>query len=403
MPSGIKCLHIPRKSMVSHFGVLINTGTRDEKNDEGGCAHLVEHSLFKGTTLHSGNFISKSLDKLGADVNAYTTKEETCFHASFMSEFYPKIMSIFADMLFNSKFPTKEINNEINVIREEILSCEDSSSEKIFDDFEGLLYKHHDLGKNILGTVKQIDKYVDNPVVPQTFYKNNYLNEEIVLWTDGDISEKKFKTLCGKYFGDSPFKSGKHERNHPKEYNKFYVTIQRDDIQSNVIMGGGAFSYFDDDKIPFTLLNHVLGNDGMSSYLNKNIREKRGLVYVVESNYTAYADMGTFNIFFESEKRNTQKVIDLIEKILDKCKQEKISDGELKTAKQQLKGTIAVASDIRLNDVISAAKSLVTFDKVEDLPTIFQKIEKITADDMLKVANVVFDDANMSTLIYNPR
>lgn len=401
--NGLRVLHIQHNSPVSHFGILINTGTRDELQNENGCAHLVEHSLFKGTSNRSAKSLALGLDNIGADINAYTTKEDTCVHVSFLSEYYPRIMDIFADMLFYSTFPEKEICKEINVIKEEIMSCFDSPSEVIYDDFENFLFTGHSLGRNILGTAQTLDVFANNLDIVRNFFSNNYLNNEIVLWSDGNLSEKKFMSLCDKYFGNSPLKTHSRERQHVTPYVGFDKVVDRDDVQCNVVMGGRAFSSYEKGRDAFTLLNHILGSDAISSRLNDKVREKRGLVYQIESSYTPYCDTGIFSIFYECEYDAQEKVNSIIRRELNKLKDNRMGSLQLGIAKKRLKGYIAVAADSRLNDAISSAKSLSVFNKVDDLKTVFRRIDAITEDDMLEVANVVFDENNLSQLIYRPQ
>ena len=401
-PSGMHFLHIYNDSPVSHFGILINTGTRDEKDNENGCAHLVEHTIFKGTTKRSAKTISMALDHIGADVNAYTTKEDTCIHVSFLSEYYSKIMDVFSDMLFHSVFPDDGVEKEINVIKEEIMSCNDDPSDVIFDDFEDALFAGHSMGRNILGTPYSLDTFVKNIDILKSFFNNNYLNDEIVVWSNGRLSNDKFHKLCERFFGVSPLLSGKHDRIAVPQYNKFEKFIERDDSQCNVILGGRAFSCYEEERVAFTLLNHYLGNYGMSSRLNYAVREKRGLVYQIESGYNPYYDTGAFSVFYECDYQKHNEVNELIFKELNRCCNDRMKTLQLDVAKKQLKGSLAVASDSRLNDTISSAKSLLVYNKVDSLDDVFKKIDGVSADNILDVANVIFNNNNISQLIYIP-
>lgn len=403
LPSGLRFLHIANNSSVSHFGIMINAGTRDENPYENGCAHLIEHSLFKGTKNQSSKSISIAFDHIGAEINAYTTKEDTCFHFSFLSEYYPKIMKTCADMLFNSCFPEKEIVKEINVIKEEILSCLDSPAESIFDDFENNLFNGHSIGRNILGTNESLDNIIHNLNIVKGFYEENYLNNEIIIWSNGNLTDKRFRFLCEKYFGDSPLKSTQRNRTTVGKNSRFDVVEDKEIFQCNTIIGGNAYSFFDKGREAFTLLNFMLGNDGLSSQLNYQVREKYGLVYHIESSYNPYCDTGAFSIFYECEYANNERVRNIVLKELNKCKNNLLGTNKLSTAKKQLKGSLAVAADSRLNDTISSAKSLLVFNKVEPMENVFKKIDGITSEEILSVANEIFSEDNISQLVYRPQ
>ncbi|MDR2084798.1 MAG: insulinase family protein [Bacteroidales bacterium] len=400
--NNIRYIHIPTNSQISHLGILVNSGTRDENNDEFGAAHLIEHLLFKGTKTKSSRIISQKFDNIGADINAYTTKEETCFHVSFLSEYYPRMMELLSDMLFNSSFPNKEVENEINVIKEEIASYHDSPSELIFDEFEDALFENHSIGHNILGNIDSLNAFNKNQSKIPNFYSRNYSNENIIIWSSGNISEKKFNSLFLKHFGNSTLQNEGNNRTAPKPIRKFEIKKQRHDIQCHSIIGGRAFSYHDNHRVAFTLLNNYLGGQAMSAKLNYILREKYGLVYHVESSYIPYQDTGTFNIFYECDKNNHEKISSIIYKELEKCVKNKFSTGTLNTAKKQLKGNIAVLSDSKLAEILTFAKSLSSYNKIETLEQSFQKIDAITAEEVLNVANIVFDKDNLSQLTYFP-
>ena len=156
LPNGIRLVHLPSESTVSYFSWMINTGSRDEKLDEHGLAHFIEHSIFKGTNKRNASQIINRLETVGGDINAYTTKEETCIYATFLTEYYERTMELISDMVFHSSFPDKEIKKERDIIIDEINSYLDSPSEMIFDDFEDIVFHNHALGKSILGTPKQL-------------------------------------------------------------------------------------------------------------------------------------------------------------------------------------------------------------------------------------------------------
>ncbi|MDL2227793.1 insulinase family protein [Odoribacter sp. OttesenSCG-928-L07] len=400
--SNIRYLHIPLNSPISHLGILVNAGTRDELENEFGAAHLIEHLLFKGTKSKSARVVSRKFDNIGADINAYTTKEETCYHVSFLSEYYPRMMELLSDMLFNPSFIKKEVENEINVIKEEIASYYDSPSELIFDEFEDALFENHSIGHNILGNVDSLNEFNKNQSKIFDFYSKNYSNENIIIWSSGNISDKKFNSLFMKYFGNSTLQNNSNNRIAPQQIKKFNINTKRHDTQCHSIIGGRAFSYHEKQRTAFTLLNNYLGSQAMTARLNYVLREKYGLVYHVESSYIPYQDTGTFNVFFECDKNNHSKISKLVFDELKKCKENKFSNSVLNIAKQQLKGNIAVLSDSKLSETLALAKSLASYNKIESIEETFAKIDAITAEEIQEVANIIFDNNNLSQLTYFP-
>ena len=402
MDNNIRYLHFPVNSPISHLGILVNIGARDENDDEFGAAHLIEHLLFKGTKSKSAREINTKFDNIGADVNAYTTKDETCYHVSFLSEYYPRMMELLADMLFNPTFPAKETTNEINVIKEEIASYIDSPAELIFDEFEDALFEGHSIGHNILGNIDALNCFEKNQSKISNFYSKNYLNSNIIVWSSGNISDEKFLSLFSTHFGNSTLRSGTNNRIAPNTIKPFNIEVERHDVQCHSIIGGRAFSYHDSRRTAFALLNSYLGSQAMSSKLNYILREKRGLVYNVESSFTPYQDTGTFNIFFECDYSNHKKISKIIFDELKKCAENKFSTNVLSVAKQQLKGNIAVFSDSRLMETLAQAKLLLSHNKIETIEETFSKIDNITAAEIIEVANIVFDSNNLSQLTYIP-
>lgn len=396
----IRRYHRQSSSKVAHIGFLVNTGTRDEREDEHGAAHLIEHILFKGTKSKTSKELAICFDDIGADINAYTTKEDTCIYVSFLSEHYPLMMSTLADILFNSVFPPKEVRKEVEVIKEEIYSYEDMPDELIFDDFEDALFQGHSLGRNVLGTAKSLNNFARHQEKIASFFSSNYTDERIIVWSCGDIREVAFAELFEEYFGHSSLKSGDNKKISPLPLVPFNITKKRHDTQCHSLIGNRAFSYYDDKRTAFSLLNNYLGNPGMSAPLNDVLRERHGYVYEVESSYTPYSDTGTFSIYFGCEASKREKVRDLIFKELKKYRTTKLSTVKLATAKEQLKGNLAITADSNLNDTINSAKSLMLYDKIESMEEMFKKIDAITASQVLEGANIIFDESTMSELTF---
>lgn len=397
--NGIKGVHYrTNNSPVGHFGITIKAGSRDEKENEWGIAHFIEHCIFKGTEKRKPFHILSRLDAVGGELNAYTTKEETCIYGSFLTEYFDRAIELIADILFNSTFPENEIKKEKDVIIDEINSYLDSPSEQIFDDFEELIFKDHEIGRNILGSKQSLKKFNQQSII--NFIRRNYTAEHIVFSSVGDISGKKIEKLVNKYLGETTIKSKPEKRKVFNTYQSQFEKVERDTYQTHCLIGRDAYSMHDEKRRALILLNNILGGMGLNSRLNLNIREKYGLTYSIDSNYSAYSDTGVFNIYFSSEKNSYERVIKLIYKELDKLKTKKLGVNQLQQAKQQLKGHIALAQENKANLMLALGKSYLYFDKIDTNQQIFDRIDLVTAEQILEVANELFDTNQLTTLIY---
>lgn len=399
LDNGLKGIHQQIDDAdVSHFGITIKAGSRDELNDEMGLAHFIEHSIFKGTKKRKTFHILSRLDAVGGELNAYTTKEETCIYGSFLNVYYERAIELIADILFDSVFPDIELEKEKDVIIDEINSYLDNPSDQIFDDFEDLVFEGHSIGRNILGTEDSVNSFNRDSVI--RFIKRNYLAENIVFSSVGNIKLSKFSNLCYKYLNNEFNKEKLPVRNAFKSYFKKDKRLIKDTYQVHCMMGNVAYDINSDKRRGLILLNNVLGGLGLNSRLNLNIREKYGLTYSIESNYSSYSDIGLFSVYFNGEKKSTDKIIKLIKKEFRIFRDKKMGVNQLNQAKQQLKGHIALAQENRVGLMLALGKSLLYFNTVETNKEIFTKIDEITSDEIILIANEILVDDNMTTLIY---
>lgn len=399
LKNGIKGIHQTLgNSPIAHFGISIKAGSRDEKENEWGLAHYIEHCIFKGTTKRKPFHILSRLDVVGGEINAYTTKEETCIYGSFLPEYFERAVELISDILFNSTFPDNEIKKEKDVIIDEINSYLDTPSEQIFDDFEELIFKDHEIGRNILGSEASLAQFNKNSIL--TFINRNYTTQNIVFSSVGDIEAKKIERIVQKYFDHNTIANTSTTRQKFTSYTPTQRVVDKKTHQTHCLIGREAYSMYDEKRVGLVLLNNMLGGIGLNSRLNLNIREKYGLTYTIDSNYTTYSDTGLFSIYFSSEKDNYPKIIKLINKELDKFKQQKLGVNQLHQAKLQLKGHIALAQENKSNLMLALGKAYLYFDKLETNDEIFQQIEQISASDILEISNELFDQNQLTTLIY---
>jgi predicted Zn-dependent peptidase len=398
LSNGIRIIHQQVESPAAHFGIILNTGSRDELPNEQGIAHFIEHVIFKGTSKRKAYHVLSRIEDVGGEINAYTTKEETAVYATFLARYYSRSMELISDIIRNSSFPDREIEKEKEVIIEEINSYKDSPSELIFDDFDELLFDGHPIARNILGTPRLVKSFKRNDILH--FIENNYHTSEMVLSSVGNIPFARFRALAEKFFGEIPTKVRTHKRMLFTNYTPAVKRVNMDTFQNHCVLGNIAYHAQDKKRMGMVLLNSLLGGQAMNSRLNLSLRERNGMAYNVESNYTAYSDTGQFSVYFGTDKENLEKAIRLVKKEFKLVREKRLGALQLSKAKKQLIGQLAISSENRDDLMLTLGKSFLLYNKVDSLPEIYQKIENVTDSLLLEIANEVLDENAMSLLIY---
>jgi predicted Zn-dependent peptidase len=398
LKNGIRLIHQQVDSPAAHFGIILNTGSRDESVKEQGIAHFIEHVIFKGTTKRKAYHIISRIEDVGGEINAYTSKEETAVYASFLNEHYDRSMELISDIITNSTFPDKELDREKEVVLEEINSYKDSPSELIFDDFDELLFDGHPIARNILGTPKHVKSFTRDDIFK--FLRNNYHTDEMVLSSVGNIAFEKFLFLSEKYFGQVPAQLRTQKRLPFDHYVPGTRNVKRDTFQTHCVVGNIAYDAQDKKRMGMVLLNNILGGQSMNSRLNLALRERNGMAYNVESNYTAFSDTGQFNIYFGTEHENLDRALMLVNKEFRLLKNKELGTLQLAKAKKQLIGQIALSSENRDELMLTLGKSFLLYNKVDSLPEIYKKIEAITGKQLMEIANEIFNENQLSILTY---
>lgn len=399
LANGIRIIHKQKNGIeVSHCGIMINAGSRDERENEQGLAHFIEHTLFKGTKKRKAYHILSRLDAVGGELNAYTGKEETAIYASFVSNHYERAVELLADITFNSTYPAKEIEKEKDVIIDEIHSYLDSPGEQIFDDFEEQIFGNHPIGRNILGTIDSVRNFKQRDIIE--FVQRRYRTSEMVFASVGSLDFKKVIKLAEKYLGDIPASTATSERVPFVDYQPKHVEIKRHTHQIHYILGCVAYDANHDKKRGLVLLNNYLGGPGMNSRLNLNIREKHGIAYNIESSYQSFTDTGIFNIYLGTDQAMFNRSKKLLSAELKKMREQKLGTAQLHLAKQQLIGNIALAQESGASLMLAIGKSALFYEEVDSTEVIFNQVNEITASDLLEIANEIFDESQMSSLTY---
>ena len=398
LKNNIRIVFRQNNSPVTHSGVYINIGSRDEKGREEGTAHFIEHSVFKGTEHRRSYHILNRIDGVGGELNAFTTKEETCIYASSLSVHLERCLELFADILFHSTFPEKEIEKEKDVVLEEIKSYKDSPADLIYDDFEQYIFDGHPLAHNILGSPHNVKHFTQQGLLD--FMHRNYTTDRMVVSIVGNADFKRVVNLCEKYFGDYPCRQSSADRSQAPEYRRFNLAINRHTHQMHVMVGGRAPNTYDERKVAFSLLNNIVGGPAMNSRLNVAIREKHGFCYTVESQYTPLSDAGLFYIYAGIEADARDHYLDLLHRQLRQLADKPLTEAQLRAAKQQYIGQMAINNESALNEMQAIGKSYLSYDRVDTLEEMQRDIEAVSAADICDIAAEMLSPEALSVLIY---
>jgi predicted Zn-dependent peptidase len=336
LPNGLRLVHLPAGSPVSYCGFAVNAGSRDEEAGEAGLAHFVEHTLFKGTARRKAWHILNRMENVGGELDAYTTKEETFIYSVFMEEHYGRAFDLLSDLVFHSQFPQPEVEKEVEVIRDEINSYRDTPSELIFDEFENLFFEGHALGHHILGDEDSLLRFDSGS--GKSFTRRFYAPENMVFFSMGRKEFGKIVRLAEQTVGDIRFPVAERTRRPPEPVAPCTRRVNKDTHQAHVLIGGRAYGMYDEKRTSFFLLNNILGGPGMNSRLNISLREKRGLVYSIESNAISYTDTGLAGIYFGTDPKNLEKSLHLVHKTLDTLRDTKLTPTQLAAAKNKPSG-----------------------------------------------------------------
>ena len=398
LSNGLRIIHAQNQSAVAYCGYAIDAGTRDEEENEQGMAHFVEHLIFKGTQKRHSWHILNRMEHVGGDLNAYTNKEETVVYSAFLVEHFPRAVELLTDIVFHSTYPQAEIDKEVEVIIDEIQSYEDTPSELIFDDFEELVFPNHPLGRNILGKPELLRQFKSEDAL--RFTNRFYRPDNMVFFVQGNVDFKRVVRLLEKAVSDIPATITERNRIKPELYIPQNKTIHRDTHQAHVMIGCRSYDTHNKKRTALYLLNNILGGPGMNSRLNVALRERSGLVYNVEANLTSYTDTGLFSIYFGTDQEDVKRCIRLVHKELKRLREKPLSSTQLTTAQKQIIGQIGVAADNFENNALNMAKTYLHYNKYEEPQEVYKRIQSLTPQDLWEVANEMFCEENLSTLIY---
>jgi predicted Zn-dependent peptidase len=398
LSNGIRLVYMHAPAAVAHLGVTILAGSRYENEHEVGLAHFLEHCIFKGTAKRRSLHILSRLDSVGGELNAYTTKEEICVYASFTKAHLARASELLADIVINSNFPEKELKKEKEIVLDEINSYLDSPGDKIQDDFEAYLFKNHPLGNNILGTKESVQSFSRQHLMEYT--KRFFFAENIVISFVGDISLNRLQNILEKDFSQLQNRSVLIKPEPFEQYTPFKIRSKEANFQAHALIGGLAPGYNDERRRGMTLLTNILGGPALNSRLILSVREKYGYSYNIEANFSPYADIGYWTIYFGTDQKYLNKTLKLVYKELKKMRDEALNPVQLKKAKEQLKGHLALSLDSNAGIMLGLGKSLLLFNQIDSLEEIYEGIDQLRSDDLQEIANAYFNEESISELIF---
>jgi len=395
---------------VAYVGVMVGAGTRDEKPEENGMAHYIEHCVFKGTAHHSARQIIHAIEGIGGEINAYTTKEETTFYAAILCEHVQLTLHLIAEMLQQPTFKKEETDKERMVILDEIESYNDSPSELIYDDFESLVFAGSSLALPILGTKKTLRHISSKPDYPLEWMQAHYRPERMVIFCQGDIKPERIFRLAEKEFGGVTVNGERLTVNGERlTVNGERLTVNGEGLtraykkhthQVHAMLGGRAYPLGHADQLTMFLLNNILGGGSLNSRLNLCLREAKGLVYTVESTYTPLSDTGYWCVYWACDPQDYSATLELVQRELEKLRETPLTESALHHALVQLRGQLAISAQHQENAALAMAKSMLYHGVAPTWQETMGKIEQTTVSQVQKVAKEIFDARNTYILTY---
>ena len=412
LPNGVQIVHRKTTSPVVYVGLMIGAGTRHELPNENGMAHYIEHCLFKGTEHYTARQIINRIEGIGGEINAYTTKEETTFYAATLSNHFRTTLHLLADMVLRPTFNKKETDKEVTVILDEIESYNDSPSELIYDDFENMIFEGSSLAMPILGTKKTLRRISKSPNYPLQWMAQHYRPERMVLLVLGNVSTQQvISAATRELLSNSQYPIANSEASHSQSpithseasYSPSGAsrTYRRHTHQTHIMLGSHTYPIGHPKQLTMFLLNNILGGGSMSSRLYLSLREKYGLVYNIDSQAVPLSDTGYWDIYLACEPQHKDQCLELCHKELQTLRDVRLTSAQLQRALRQLEGQLAISAENQENNALAMAKQMLYHHHAPQWQETFAKVQQITPSQLQEVANEVFAQEKIYTLLYD--
>ena len=410
----MRVLQLPSSSQVAYCGIAVHAGSRHEEPSQQGLAHFCEHLAFKGTERRTATQIINAIEGLGGELNAFTNKEDTVFYCAIEQRHLRRALDVLQDIVFHSQYPEQEVEKEREVVCDEIESYEDTPAELIYDEFENILFKGHPLGHNILGTSAQVRSYTGADAL--RFKQQWYRPENCVMFISQKTLQPHPQPLQplpqplpyregSKYSQDGKtIRELTEEVSSPLPYREglgeSLFIRDRGTHQAHVMVGTRAYAAADERRWALYLLNNILGGPALNSRLSMALRERNALVYTVDSSMVSYSDIGMWSIYFGCDPDDTKRCLRLVRQQLDRLMDKPLSESQLRAAKRQLQGQLAIAAENREQTILDCARNFLHTGKVRTVADVMTHIATLTAHDLQCCAQEIFGAERLTTLIY---
>lgn len=367
------------------IGIWVGTGSKYENRQNNGISHFLEHMFFKGTASRSAKEIAETFDEIGGNVNAFTSKEYTCYYARVLDQHAPIALDVLSDMFFHSVFDSGELEKEKNVVIEEISMYEDTPDDLVHDLIARASYADHPLGYSILGTEDVLRSLQRDDLLQ--YIEQRYLPANTVIAVAGNFDDSLVETIKSRF---SAFSSKHQDRTvSGPTFVGDVIVHQKATEQAHLCISVPGFPVGHDEAYSLTLLNNVLGGS-MSSRLFQEIREERGLAYSVYSYHSAYKETGTFTIYTGTAPEQVGQVFDIVTDVLRDVAENGITDKELNKGKEQLKGSLMLSLESTSSRMSRLGKNELLLKRHLSLDEVIAKIDRISHESVLAVARELF-------------
>jgi len=397
LPDGIRIL----SENVSHvksfsLGFWFNVGSRDETAETSGMTHFIEHMLFKGTKRRSAAKIANEIESCGGYLNAFTSKEHTCYYGRGLTNHLEKTFDVISDMILNPLIKPSEIKKEAGVIIDELNDIQDNPEELIFEKFEEVIFSGSSLSYPIIGTEKNILGFTQKELF--NFIKEKYGCNRIVIAASGAVEHEKLVKLTHKYFhgdlGRSAVKRKYFNNNNPSRFEFLDKEIQ----QVHAVIGKPTIGFKNEERVRAAVLTQILG-EGSSSRLFQSVRERNGIAYQINSFLNSFYDTSAFGVYLSTNERMVDKALGLISREFKKLREKKVSERELSKAKEALKGNFILSLENTSNRMIRMAQSELYHNRIKPPEEILENIESVTGEQVIETANDLLDENTLFKVI----
>lgn len=382
------------------LGLWVGAGSRFETEDQAGLSHFLEHMLFKGTRKRSYYDIAVTMDGVGAQLNAFTEREHTCYYARVMDRHLPLALEVLSDMYLNSKLDEQDIEVEKGVILEEIKMYEDTPDDQIFDIFTRELYSGHPLGRPVIGNAKVVASFKRGSF--QKYMEARYRPSNLLVAAAGQVDHAEFveqvrEHLCAGMPAAEPLRQALAE---PRA-SATRAIYNKDCEQAYICYGCSGLSHKDERRYGLLLLDSVLGGS-MSSRLFQEIREKQGLVYTVSTFQNSYFDCGLFGVYAGTSAERVEQVLELTRNILESVRREGLQPEELERGREHLKGSLALGMESTSNRMMRLARTELYHGRFIPLAEVIDKIDAVTMDDIRELVDWLLDPERYTLAVLGP-